>query len=119
MVIAGLILITTLRLLRDALHVLMEGVPASVELPAIGRALAAVPGVGAVHDLHVWSITPGQTALSAHLEVDDLAGWPRILEAARSMLGERFGIDHVTLQPEQKGTASGATAVVRLWPRKG
>ena len=118
LVIAGLILITTLRLLRDALHVLMEGVPASVELPAIGRALAAVPGVGAVHDLHVWSITPGQTALSAHLEVDDLAGWPRILEVARSMLRERFGIDHVTLQPEQKGTTSG-TAVVRLWPRKG
>src|SRR5687768_13770778 len=55
-VIAVLILITTLGLLRDTLHVLMEGVPAAVDLAEIGRALAGVRGVSAVHDLHVWSI---------------------------------------------------------------
>lgn len=117
LVIAGLILMTTLRLLRDALHVLMEAVPTSVELDVIGKALAAVPGVGAVHDLHVWSITPGRTALSAHLEIDELARWPQILEAARSVLRERFEIDHVTLQPESKGAGPPRTAVIRLWPR--
>ncbi len=117
LVIAGLILMTTLRLLRDALHVLMEGVPASVELAAIGHTLAAVPGVGAVHDLHVWSIAPGKPALSAHLEIDELARWPEILAAARSMLRERFGIDHVTLQPEAPGAPLPRTAVIRVWPR--
>lgn len=55
LVIAALILVSTLRLLRDTLHVLMEGVPASVELAQIGNALAKVPGVASVHDLHVWA----------------------------------------------------------------
>ena len=74
LVIAALILISTLRLLRDTLHVLMEGVPTSVDLAQIGGALAKVPGVASVHDLHVWGITPESMALSAHLDVDDLAG---------------------------------------------
>jgi cobalt-zinc-cadmium efflux system protein len=117
LVIAGLILITTMRLLRDTLHVLMEGVPASVDLPTIGRILAAVPGVASVHDLHVWSITPDNVALSAHLEVASMAAWPEILRAARGTLHDRYGIDHVTLQPEQQ-TEREAPAVVRLWPRR-
>jgi len=116
LVIAGLILISTLRLLRDTLHVLMEGVPASVDLAQIGKALAKVPGVASVHDLHVWGITPESMALSAHLDVDDLAGWVAILEAARTVLHDRFGIDHVTLQPEARGAAQ--PQVVRLWPRR-
>jgi cobalt-zinc-cadmium efflux system protein len=67
-----------------------------------------------VHDLHVWGITPESMALSAHLDVDDLAGWATILQAARTVLHDRFGIDHVTLQPE----ATAQSQVVRLWPRK-
>jgi len=118
LVIAGLILMSTLGLLRDTLHVLMEGVPASIDLARLGRTLAAVPGVASVHDLHVWSITPGSVALSAHLEVDDVAHWPETLEAARAALRDGFGIDHVTLQPEQGDAAQPHTAVVRLWPRK-
>jgi cobalt-zinc-cadmium efflux system protein len=116
LVIAGLILITTLKLLRDALHVLMEGVPPTVELGAIGQALAAMPGVASVHDLHVWSLTPDSVALSAHVEVDDLQRWPEILAAANALLRDRFGIEHVTLQPEIRGsTPSPNSAVVRLW----
>lgn len=118
LVIAGLILISALRLLRDTLHVLMEGVPASMNLEQIGKTLAKVPGVASVHDLHVWGITPESLALSAHLEVDDLAGWAAVLEAARAVLHERFGIDHVTLQPEERGSGHPHTAIVRLWPRK-
>jgi len=117
LVIAGLILVSTLRLLRDAVHVLMEGVPAAVDLQHIGQALAQVSGVPAVHDLHVWSITSGQIALSAHLEIDDLAAWPRILADAREVMRARFGIDHVTLQPEPRSTTGAHTSVVRLWPR--
>lgn len=118
LVIAGLILMSTLGLLRDTLHVLMEGVPASVDLAQLGETLTGVPGVASVHDLHVWSITPGRVALSAHVEVNDLARWPETLNAARAALHDHFGIDHVTLQPEQPGAAQPHTAVVRLWPRK-
>jgi cobalt-zinc-cadmium efflux system protein len=114
-VIAALILMTTLRLLRDTLHVLMEGVPPSVELAEIGGALARVPGVVSVHDLHVWSITPGRVALSAHLELVELVRWPEILETARLLLDDRFGIDHVTLQPERRRETRPETAVIRLW----
>ena len=56
LVIAALILVSTQRVLRDALHVLMEGVPPAIELAAIGQALAKVPGVAEVHDLHVWAL---------------------------------------------------------------
>ena len=110
--IAGLILVSTQRVLRDALHVLMEGVPPAIELAAIGQALAAVPGVAEVHDLHIWSIAPGSVALSAHLEVEDMQRWPGILTEASAMLQARYGIGHVTLQPEHPGWRG--TAVVRL-----
>jgi cobalt-zinc-cadmium efflux system protein len=115
LVISGLILVTTWRLLRDTLHVLMEGVPASIELAAIGKALAEVQDVISVHDLHVWSITPRNVALSAHLEISSMTAWPDILRASRGLLHDRFGIEHVTLQPEQPA-GHDAIAVVRVWP---
>lgn len=117
LVIAALILTTTLRLLRDTLHVLMEGVPAAVGFSEIGNALAVIPGVVAVHDLHVWSITPDSVALSAHMEIENLSDWPRILARSRKLLHERFAIDHVTLQPEGAATGVPRKAVVQLWPR--
>lgn len=113
LVISALILVSTQRVLRDALHVLMEGVPPAVELAAIGQALAAVPGVSEVHDLHVWSLAPGTVALSAHLEIADLQRWPFVLTEASAMLQSRYGIGHVTLQPEVPGWRG--AAVVRVW----
>lgn len=113
LVIAALILVSTQRVLRDALHVLMEGVPPAIELPEIGQALAAVPGVAEVHDLHVWSLAPETVALSAHLEIADLQRWPVILTEASAMLQTRYGIGHVTLQPEVPGWRG--AAVVRMW----
>lgn len=102
-VIAVLILASTISLLRDALHVLMEGVPAGLDLEEVARSLKSLEGVRAVHDLHVWTISSGQAALSAHVELDDLGRWPVLLENARRMLQGSFGIGHVTLQPEQTG----------------
>jgi cobalt-zinc-cadmium efflux system protein len=116
--IAALILVGTLKLLRDTMHVLMEGVPSALELSAVGRALAELPGVVSVHDLHVWSIAHDRIALSAHVELDDLRQWPEILAAAGAMLSDRYGIGHTTLQPELRSGGSGQkTSVVRLWPR--
>jgi len=118
LVIAGLILISALRLMKEALHVLMEGVPAAIELAEVGRALVELPGVVSVHDLHVWSITPEQVALSAHVELEDLQHWPAILASASALLRARYGIGHVTLQPETpRGPDERDTSVVRLWPR--
>lgn len=117
LVIAGLILMTTLRLLRDTLHVLMEGVPAAVGFTDIGNALAAIPGVVAVHDLHVWGITPDSVALSAHMEIENLSDWPRILARSRQLMHDRFAIDHVTLQPEGARMGVPRKAVIQLWPR--
>ena len=118
LVIAALILLGTVRVLRDALHVLMEGVPPAMDLPAIGGALAGVPGVTSVHDLHIWSIAPGTVALSAHVELEDLQRWPAILASARALMHDRYGINHVTLQPEvSDDPRPGRTSVIRLWPR--
>ena len=114
LVIAGLILFTTLDLLRETLHVLMEGVPPAVDFGSLGAALATVSGVARVHDLHVWTIGANRIALSAHLEIGRLEQWPDILRAARQLLHDRFGIDHVTLQPEP---VSSHRATVRVWPR--
>jgi cobalt-zinc-cadmium efflux system protein len=100
LVIGALILVSSLRLLREALHGLMEGAPFAIDPALVGRALAGVPGVASVHDLHIWSVQAGQTLLSAHLVVEDIARWEGVLEAAHTLLAERFGIEHATLQPE-------------------
>ena len=97
--VSALILRSTWLLLRMSTQVLMEGVPAHLSYDEIGRALTRLPGVSAVHDLHVWYMTSNRAALSAHLRVRDAAAWPQTLAAAQRLLAERYGIDHVTLQP--------------------
>lgn len=98
--VAVLIAVSALRLLREVVHVLMEGVPPNIRLDAVGRDLATLPGVLRVHDLHVWTLASGTLALSAHLELRDLDHWPAILAAARQTMADHHGIRHVTLQPE-------------------
>ena len=100
LLICALILFSTLRLLREALQVLMEGVPLNIDLNAVGQSLAAVPGVISVHDLHIWTPASGAPALSAHVVVEKLDNWAKTLEVLRALLSSRYGIEHVTLQPE-------------------
>ena len=100
LLIAALIISSTLRLLREALHGLMEGVPLGLSLPDIGKDMAAHQSVASVHDLHVWSLSSKRLALSAHVVLDDIMQWEGILNDLRSLLLERYGIEHVTLQPE-------------------
>ncbi len=119
LVIGVLILGSTVRLLREALHVLMEGVPSGLRLDEVVAALKALEGVKTVHDLHVWTISSGSAALSAHVELDDLSRWPVVLESARRMLQGRFDIRHVTLQPELTGGINaGLRARVRIVPHE-
>ncbi|MDI3513946.1 MAG: cobalt-zinc-cadmium efflux system protein [Rhodocyclaceae bacterium] len=100
MLICGLILFSTLSLLRQVLNTLLEGVPDGLSLPEVGQAMAEVRQVRSVHDLHIWSLDSRRTALSAHVVLDDAAHWPAALGALRTLLRTRFGIEHVTLQPE-------------------
>ncbi|MDP2759089.1 MAG: cation diffusion facilitator family transporter [Sideroxyarcus sp.] len=100
LLIGALILLSSARLLREALHGLMEGAPFGVEPRAVGQALAAVPGVVSVHDLHIWSVRAEEPLLSAHLVVEDMARWERVMDASHALLAERFEIRHATLQPE-------------------
>jgi cobalt-zinc-cadmium efflux system protein len=119
LVIAMLILASTVRLLLDALHVLMEGVPAGLTIEDVGRALGELHGVRAVHDLHIWNISSGQMALSAHVDLENLDSWAVLLESARQMLQNRFGIAHVTLQPEPAGGINpGYRAHVKILPHQ-
>ena len=99
LLISVLVLGSSLRLLREVLRALLEGVPAYLSVDAIGQALAAVPGVSSVHDLHVWTLSSNRIALSAHLLVESFSQWPEVLASARHVLHHQ-GIEHVTLQPE-------------------
>lgn len=95
-----LILISSWRVIRDAVHVLLEGAPAGIDVAELIGALRKVAGVAGVHDLHVWTITSGYPALSAHVVCDH--GQPRDMLLARlnRILRERYGITHTTIQLE-------------------
>jgi cobalt-zinc-cadmium efflux system protein len=99
-VVSLLILRSTIALLKQSTGVLMEGVPAHLDYNAIGKALARLPGVTGVHDLHVWNMTAERAALSAHIVLADGAAWPQTLARAQRMLAQEFAIEHVTLQPD-------------------
>jgi cobalt-zinc-cadmium efflux system protein len=106
-----LILRSTWHLLAQSTGVLMEGVPAHLSYDEIGRALARVPGIVAVHDLHVWHMTSERAALSAHVLINEPDEWPRTLASAQRMLAQRFGIDHVTLQPDWRTPVPGRRVI--------
>lgn len=98
--IAALILISSLRLLREASGVLLESVPHGMNLAEIGHSMAGVEGVRSVHDLHVWSLSSSEVSLSAHIVIDDMSAWQPVLQGLRRHLQQRYGISHATLQPE-------------------
>jgi cobalt-zinc-cadmium efflux system protein len=100
LLISGLILASSVMLIRDVLHVFMEGVPAHLSLEEIGRSLARESGALQIHDLHVWALSSNVYALSAHVLLRDMHEWPEVLARSQQLLEQHFGITHVTLQPE-------------------
>lgn len=103
-IIGVLILVSSLRLLADVLHVIMEGVPRDISLQEVGQALASVDGVQHVHDLHVWTLDSSTYAISAHVVVAAMSQWENCRERLESLLETKFGISHTTLQPEDSET---------------
>jgi cobalt-zinc-cadmium efflux system protein len=93
----------TWTLVREAVHVLMMGVPAGMDLAAVRSAIEATPGVASVHDLHVWSLSSARPALAAHVLLGEGAADATAVRAALAdMLRDRFEMHHVTLQMEDK-----------------
>ena len=96
--IGVLVLAGAFGLIREAVDVLMEAAPAGIDVQEVGRAMAAVPGVREVHDLHVWTVTSGFPALAAHVLTTPGEDADEIRARVEEMLHERFAIDHTTLQ---------------------
>ena len=104
--IAGTIVWSAVRLCREAVDILLEGVPGHLDFSDVNRALADVAGVAAVHDLHVWTITSGLVALSCHIVVTcegpDCRSHDEILTEAKQVLRDKFRIEHTTIQFESE-----------------
>jgi cobalt-zinc-cadmium efflux system protein len=96
--IAVLIALGARGVLSDAVHILLEGAPRGIDVGAVGARLAAVPGVRDVHDLHVWEITSGFPALSAHVLVEPGDVCHATRRALERLLADEFHIEHTTLQ---------------------
>ena len=90
----------TWTLLKQVTHILMEGTPPNIDLALLERKLMDIPGVTAVQDLHVWTVTSGFDAMSCHLVVADISKARDALQNARRVMKDNFGIDHVTIQVE-------------------
>jgi len=100
-VLIGLLIVwSSWHLIRDATNVLLEGTPAHINLAAVEAAIRETEGVSDVHDLHVWTITSGREALSAHVIHGYAVSQPDLLKELRATLLDRFGVDHLTIQME-------------------
>lgn len=97
------ILPRTWKLLKDAVHVLLEGTPSDVNLAAVRQTIVGTDGVAAVHDLHAWSFTSGSNALSAHVSLAEGADHVAVLGGVTRRIAEGFPISHTTIQVEPRG----------------
>jgi cobalt-zinc-cadmium efflux system protein len=105
LLIAALILYSSRGILKESVSVLLEGTPVGLDMASVEQAIAAVPGVLNVHDLHVWTVGPGVVACSCHILVAEqsIREGQEILKAVVSELDHRFGINHSTVQVEVEG----------------
>ncbi len=94
-------------LLKQAIHILMEGTPPKVDVALLEKKLLALPGVTAVQDLHVWTLTSGIDAMSCHLVVADMAEARATLLGAQQAMKADFGLEHTTIQIEDQGLRDG------------
>lgn len=112
--IAVIILSSSGRVLRQAVHILAEGMPEGMTASEVAAAMGEVPGVEGIHDLHVWTVSPGYVALSAHVVTADqsLQATDEMMAAIKHILSERFGIEHTTIQFECAACGQGTAVFV-------
>lgn len=114
--IAVLVLASSWTVLRDSVHILLEGTPRGIDARGLARRMSGMDGVVDVHDLHVWTITSGFVALSAHVLVepgDDCHARRRELE---HVLADEYGIEHTTLQVDHASPTSSVVSIRRAGP---
>jgi cobalt-zinc-cadmium efflux system protein len=116
LLVAALMLHAAYGLLVASGRVVLEAAPEGVDPDAIGRALAAVPGIAEVHDLHVWEVSSGFPALSAHVVVARDADCHAARRELQALLHERFGIEHTTLQTDHEGGELLSISTAQLRP---
>lgn len=122
LVVVALMIKAGVDLVRESVRIFLEAAPAGVDPPAVAARLACLTGVVEVHDLHVWQITSGHPALSAHVLVTEECDCHAVRDGAATMLREAYGIGHTTLQVDHVGDRTtppagrcGATATVDQW----
>jgi len=102
LLIAALVLASSWRLIKEPFDVLMEAAPAGLDVDGVGAAICAEEEVRSVHDLHVWTVTSGFGAIAAHVVVARGSDRDLVCRKLELTLGERFGIEHTTLQMEEE-----------------
>lgn len=105
LLVAAAILWGTMGLLKESVWMSLAGVPSGIDVAEVQSVLAAIPGVEAVHDLHVWPMSTTENALTAHLYAPGIASTDALLSTARSTIEHKFGIHHSTLQIETVDTS--------------
>ncbi len=100
MVICIIVIRSVYHLLKESFLVLMEGVPEHIDLREINKFLGGLSNIIDVSDLHVWNLSSGYIALTAHVKIKNLAAWPAVLQEAKSGLLNHYGIEHITIQAE-------------------
>jgi cobalt-zinc-cadmium efflux system protein len=98
--IAGLLIVSAVRLIRDSVDVLLERVPSHLDLKRIAAEIRELPGVADVHDLHIWTVNSGFLAMSGHVDVARDADAERVRHAVHELLHQRYEIAHTTIQTE-------------------
>lgn len=105
-VVAGILAWGGWWLVRETTLELMERAPESVNVKAIERCVCETAGVRGIHHIHLWRLPDGRTAISAHIQIENMRQWPRILPALIAALAKQ-GVDHATLQPEEAACHDG------------
>jgi cobalt-zinc-cadmium efflux system protein len=114
LMVAGLMLWAGAGLLRDSARIFLERAPAEIDPAEVGRAIVSVPGVVEQHDLHVWTVSSGFPALSAHVLVEPRADCHGLRQQLEAMLAQRFGVEHSTLQVDH--AAASRRPARPIWP---
>lgn len=99
-IVAIIILFPSIKILKQTVKILMEAVPEGICLNAVGSRIESIEGILSIHDLHIWTMSSNDIAMSAHIHVKDLNEWDEILIELQKLLIKEFDISHITLQPE-------------------
>lgn len=100
LIVSAILIYPTYNILKQSFHILMDSVPLHINYEDVGLAIDEINGVISTHDLHIWTMTSEHVSLSAHVQIKSMTEWDSILSNIQLMLAEKFGITHVTLQPE-------------------